>query len=211
MTAIETAPAVAPVVPAAAAAVPPVATPSTPPAAPAAEVAKPADAGKEGEAPKSEGKEAKVDAKAEAKPYEIKALDGHSPEIAADFAKFAIESGLPAEKAQAGYESLAKSFQARIDKAQAEQSAAWQAEVKADATLGGDKLAQTLAYGAKALELGPPGLREFLNTSGLGNHPAMVAWAAKVGQALSPDTFEHGTRTAAKERPLANRLFPNLS
>lgn len=198
MTAIETAPAAAPVVPAAAAAVPPVSA-ASPAAAPAAEVAKPTT-----ETPKAE----------DAKSYEIKALDGHSPEIAADFAKFAIESGLPAEKAQAGYESLAKSFQARIDKAQAEQSAAWQAEVKADATLGGDKLPQTLAHAAKALELGPPGLREFLNTSGLGNHPAMVAWAAKVGQSLSNDTFIAGQRTAAPAdirdpAVQAQRLYPN--
>jgi len=198
MTTLATPPAVAPVAPAADAAVPPVATPATPPVAPVAEAAKPA------ETPKAEAP------KAEALSYEIKALDGHSPEVAADFAKFAIESGLPAEKAQAGYEALAKSFQARIDKAQAEQRATWEAEVRADPVLGGDKLPQTLALGAKALELGPPQLREFLNASGLGNHPAMVAWAAKIGQALSPDTFENGTRTVAADKPLANRLFPNL-
>lgn len=198
MTAIVNAPASAPVAPAADAAVPPVATPATPPVAPVAEAAKPA------ETPKAEAP------KAEALSYEIKALDGHSPEVAADFAKFAIESGLPAEKAQAGYESLAKSFQARIDKAQVEQSAAWQAEVKADPVLGGDNLPKTLALGAKALELGPPQLREFLNTSGLGNHPAVIAWAAEIGKRLSPDTFENGTRTVAADKPLANRLFPNL-
>lgn len=202
MTAIVNAPAVAPVSPAAAAAVPPVATPATPPVAPVAEAAKPA------ETPKAEAP------KAEALSYEIKALEGHSPEVAADFAKFAIESGLPAEKAQAGYESLAKSFQARIDKALVEQSAAWQAEVKADATLGGDNLPQTLAMASKALELGPPQLREFLNTSGLGNHPAMVAWAAKIGQALSADTFIAGQRTAAPAdlrdpAVQAQRLYPN--
>ena len=33
---------------------------------------------------------------------------------------------------------------------------------------------------------------------------------AKIGQALSPDTFENGTRTVAADKPLANRLFPNL-
>ena len=198
MTAIVNAPAVAPVAPAAAAAVPPVATQATPPVAPVAEATKPA------ETPKAEAP------KAEALSYEIKALDGHSPEVANDFAKFTIESGLPAEKAQAGYESLAKSFQARIDKAQVEQSAAWQAEVKADPVLGGDNLPKTLALGAKALELGPPQLREFLNTSGLGNHPAVIAWAAEIGKRLSPDTFENGTRTVAADKPLANRLFPNL-
>ncbi|MBK8168152.1 MAG: hypothetical protein IPK64_19570 [bacterium] len=207
MTTLATPPAVAPVDPAAAAAVPPVATPATPPVAPVAEVAKPSETPK-ADAPKAEP------AKEQAPAYEIKALEGHSQEVAADFAKFAIESGLPAEKAQAGYESLAKSFQARIDKAQAEQSAAWQAEVKADATLGGDKLPQTLALASKALELGPPQLREFLNASGLGNHPAMVAWAAKIGQALSADTFIAGQRTAAPAdlrdpAVQAQRLYPN--
>lgn len=199
MTTLATPPAVAPVAPAAAAAVPPVATPATPPVAPVAEPANPAETPK-ADAPKAEP------AKEQAPAYEIKVLEGHSAAVAADFAKFAHESGLPAEKAQAGYETLAKS----IDKAQAEQRATWEAEVRADPVLGGDKLPQTLALGAKALELGPPQLREFLNASGLGNHPAMVAWAAKIGQALSPDTFENGTRTVAADKPLANRLFPNL-
>lgn len=203
MTTLATPPAVAPVAPAAAAAVPPVATPATPPVAPVAETAKPAETPK-ADAPKEEP------AKEQAPAYEIKALEGHSQEVAADFAKFAIESGLPAEKAQAGYESLAKSFQARMDKAQEEQSAAWRAEITADPVLGGDKLPQTLAYGAKALELGRPQLREFLNKSRLGDNPEMIAWAAEIGKRLSPDTFENGTRTVAADKPLANRLFPNL-
>lgn len=198
MTATETAPATP-------AAVPPVAAAPVPPAA-AAAAATPAPAETSPATPVAEP--AKVQA------YEIKPGEGHSAAVAADFAKFAVEAGLPADKAQAGYDKLSASFMASVQKQAAETQAAWAAEVQAHPELGGDKLPQTKALAAKALELAPEGVREFLNSSGLGNHPGLVAWAAKVGQALSQDTFIAGQRTAAPAdlrdpAVQAQRLYPN--
>jgi len=195
-------------------ATPPVAAPAATPAAPAApatnNVPQAATAAAAAPAPAPTSPVAQNAEPAKAQAYEIKPGEGHSAAVAADFAKFAVEAGLPADKAQAGYDALSASFMASVQKQAAETQAAWAAEVQAHPELGGDKLPQTKALAAKALELAPEGVREFLNSSGLGNHPGLVAWAARIGQALSPDTFEHGTRTASQPRSLEHRLFPNL-
>lgn len=68
----------------------------------------------------------------------------------------------------------------------------WIDEVKADKEIGGDKLDETLAVAKKAIDLGPPGLKEYLDASGLGNHPVMVRWAYTIGKALSEDGFVRG-------------------
>jgi len=199
-------------------ATPPVVAPAATPAAPAApatnNVPQAATAAAATPAPAPTSPVAQNAEPAKAQAYEIKPGEGHSAAVAADFAKFAVEAGLPADKAQAGYDALSASFMASVQKQAAETQAAWAAEVQAHPELGGDKLPQTKALAAKALELAPEGVREFLNSSGLGNHPGLVAWAARVGQALSPDTFIAGQRTAAPAdlrdpAVQAQRLYPN--
>lgn len=74
----------------------------------------------------------------------------------------------------------------------------WAESVKTDPELGGDKLPETLAVARKAVDLGPPELKEFLNASGLGNHPAVVRWAYTVGKALSEDRFVRGQAPQAR-------------
>lgn len=86
----------------------------------------------------------------------------------------------------------------------------WAETVKADKELGGDKLDQTLATAKKAIDLGPPELKEMLNVTGLGNHPAVVKWAYTIGKALSEDRFVTG-KAGEKPATVASTLFPNMN
>lgn len=106
---------------------------------------------------------------------------------------------------------IAVGMQQRAVEAHHAQVAKWADETKADKELGGDKLAQTLATAQKALALGPPELKQLLNDSGLGNHPAVVRFMHTVGKALSEDKFMPSGRALAATGDMASRLYPTAA
>lgn len=67
-------------------------------------------------------------------------------------------------------------------------------DVQRDAVYGGKSYDDVLATSAKALDrFGGADFRDFLKSTGLGNHPAMVRFAYQAGSAISEDTdFERG-------------------
>lgn len=90
----------------------------------------------------------------------------------------------------------------------------WADAVKTDKEIGGDKLAENLATARKAIDLGPPELKELLNSTGLGNHPAVVKWALSVGKKLSEDAFVPGGKTTVPqntEEARAARMYPTTA
>lgn len=90
----------------------------------------------------------------------------------------------------------------------------WADAVKSDKEIGGDKLAENLATARKAIDLGPPELKELLNSTGLGNHPAVVKWALAVGKKLSEDAFVPGGKTTVPqntEEARAARMYPTTA
>ena len=100
------------------------------------------------------------------------------------------------QRAQKIVDLAAKREQARVD-AYAAQVSKWADEVKADKELG---TGENLATARKAIDLGPPELKDLLNSTGMGNHPAVVRWALAVGRALSEDRFVAG-RTGGNAQP----------
>lgn len=83
------------------------------------------------------------------------------------------------------------------------QTEEWAATVKADKEIGGDKLTANLGVAQRALDtFGTPELKEYLNGTGLGNHPELVKAFIKVGKAMSEDGMvtgkEGGQRSAAE-------------
>lgn len=173
----------------------------------------------EGVTPGSEGTSTAVAPATEAKPdatkaaeaevkYEFKMPDGVDADekTLTEFTKFAKELKLSPENAQ----KLVDLRSAAVVAAKEQHTATvkgWADEVKADKELGGDKLADTLAIAKKAIDLGPPELKELLETSGMGNHPAVVKWAHTVGKALSEDTFKNGTNAPVESRSTASVLY----
>lgn len=66
----------------------------------------------------------------------------------------------------------------------------WVSEIKADPDIGGDRLKASLASANRAIDrLDVPGLREALNFTGAGNHPAIVKAFVRLGQMIAEDRF----------------------
>lgn len=163
-------------------------------------------------APAAEAKpgEAKVE-ETEVK-YDFKMPDGVEADekTLADFTKFAKELKLSPESAQ----KLVDLRSAAVVAAKEQHAATvkgWADEVKADKELGGDKLAENLAVAKKAIDLGPPELKALLESSGLGNHPAVFKWAHAVGKALSEDTFKAAANVGAESKSTASVLYGGTS
>lgn len=86
--------------------------------------------------------------------------------------------------------------------------AEWESETKADKEIGGTKLQESLQLSAKALDTfgKDAGLVEFLDQSGLGNHPAVVKTFARIGKAISEDTLVTGDEPKG-QKSHAERLY----
>jgi len=141
--------------------------------------------------------------------YEFKTPDGIELDKASvdEFKAIAKDLKLPADAAQKVVD-LAVKREAANREAHKTMVKGWAEEVQNDKELGGDKLDQTLATCAKAINLGPPELKELLNNSGLGNHPAVVKWAFAIGKALSEDRFVAAQGGQTKPQGGAeNRLY----
>lgn len=116
----------------------------------------------------------------------------------------------PNQRAQKIVDLAVKREQGRVD-AHLARVNEWAESVRTDKELGGEKLEETLSVAKKAVDLGPPELKEFLNASGLGNHPSVVRWAYNVGKALSEDRFVAGSGGNAPHGSMADRLYGSTS
>lgn len=67
-----------------------------------------------------------------------------------------------------------------------------------------------LGFAAKFLDrFGSPNLRQFLNESGIGNHPELALALVKAGKAISEDPFADSSRKAGAEKSVAELMYPN--
>lgn len=157
---------------------------------------------------KQEGK--KDDDKPDGAPekYEFTAGEGVELDTEAlkDFEPVARDLNLTNEQAQKlvdAYPKILAGVQQRQAEAWQAQTEEWAATVKADKEIGGDKLTANLGVAQRALDtFGTPELKEYLNGTGLGNHPELVKAFIKVGKAMSEDGMvtgkESGQRSAAE-------------
>ena len=168
---------------------------------------KPADGEKkEGNKPA----EKKDDDKPEGAPekYEFQAAEGVELDTEAlkEFEPVAREMNLTNEQAQKlvdVYPKILAGVQQRQAEAWQQTTEQWAADVKADKEIGGDKLTSNLSVAQRALDqFGTPELKEYLNTTGLGNHPDLVKTFVKIGKAMSEDGMvtggNDGQRSAAE-------------
>lgn len=69
----------------------------------------------------------------------------------------------------------------------------WARETMKDAEIGGQNLNVSVSLAAKAVNsFGTEGLKEVFRVTGLGNHPEVVRFMARVGRALAEDSFHGG-------------------
>lgn len=165
---------------------------------------KPADGDKP--ADKSDDKEQKQDGAPEK--YEFKGGEGVELDTEAlkDFEPVARDLNLTNEQAQKlvdAYPKILAGVQQRQAEAWQKQTEGWAETVKADKEIGGDKLTANLSAAQRALDqFGTPELKEYLNATGLGNHPDLVKTFVKIGKAMSEDGMvdgsNQGQRSAAE-------------
>lgn len=123
------------------------------------------------------------------------------------FEPLARELNLTNEQAQKMVDLYGEKLLPQIQKQQTEAwqktTEQWAADVKADKEIGGDKLVSSLSVAQRALDqFGTPELKEYLNSTGLGNHPELVKTFVKIGKSMSEDGMVtgkgSGQRTAAE-------------
>ena len=196
------------------------------PAAPAAEAPAPAgdpakpegdkpQTGTEGDKPQDEkpadgDKPEDEEQKQEGAPEKYEFTAGEGVELDADalkdFEPVARDLNLTNEQAQKlvdAYPKILAGVQQRQAEAWQKQTEGWAETVKADKEIGGDKLTANLSAAQRALDqFGTPELKEYLNATGLGNHPDLVKTFVKIGKAMSEDGMvtgkESGQRSAAE-------------
>lgn len=165
---------------------------------------KPADGDKPADKP--DDKEQKQEGAPEK--YEFKAGEGVDLDTEAlkDFEPVARDLNLTNEQAQKlvdAYPKILAGVQQRQAEAWQKQTEGWAETVKADKEIGGDKLTANLSAAQRALDqFGTQELKEYLNATGLGNHPDLVKTFVKIGKAMSEDGMvdgsNQGQRSAAE-------------
>lgn len=167
---------------------------------------KPAEAEKADGDKKPDEKEQKQEGAPEK--YEFQAGEGVELDTEAlkDFEPVARDLNLTNEQAQKlvdAYPKILAGVQQRQADAWQATTEQWAADVKADKEIGGDRLTENLSAAQRALDqFGTPELKEYLNTTGLGNHPDLVKTFVKIGKSMSEDGMvtgkETGQRSAAE-------------
>lgn len=157
------------------------------------EQGKPAD--KKNDANKSDvGAPEKYEFKA---PEEGQELDKGALEV---FEPIARELNLNNEQAQKLVDVYGSKIMPAINKQLAEgwqkQTEQWAETVKADKELGSD---ESIGAAQKAMDkFGSPELKQYLEESGLGNHPELIRIFASVGKAMSEDGLVTGNSNGSK-------------
>lgn len=113
-----------------------------------------------------------------------------------DFEPVARDLNLTNEQAQKlvdAYPKILAGVQQRQAEAWQKQTEDWAAAVKADKAIGGDRLTANISAAQRAIDqFGSTELKEYLNGTGLGNHPELVKFCVNVGKSLSEDGMVTG-------------------
>ncbi len=116
------------------------------------------------------------------------------------FAGVAKELGLTQDKAQALIDKVAPALTAQTAAAFEQMKTSLLASAKADAEIGGDKFDSSVSTAKLAIgAYFAPDFADFLNVTGLGNHPEMIRGLAKAGAALKQDGHVPGGRSPTGE------------
>lgn len=144
--------------------------------------------------------------------YDLKVADGMpvAEGSVEAFTGVAKELGLSNEQAQRLVDFQTQLAKGQIDAYQAQQ-VEWVNQMKTDPEIGGEKYAETTAMAVKAFnQFGGVELKEYLESTGLGNFPPLVKAFAAIGKALSDDSFAPGMGVS-DQKSAAQRIFPTMT
>jgi len=87
----------------------------------------------------------------------------------------------------------------------------WLEATKTDKEIGANLEANT-ALAAKARDqFTTPEFRQFLNDSGLGNHPEMIRAFMRIGKAISEDSLEGRGTTTGEPKTQEKKMYPDMN
>lgn len=131
-------------------------------------------------------------------------------EVMTAFEGVARELDLPKGKAQSVIDKVAPVIAARQTAAFEAVKTDWGNQAKADKEFGGGALDANLATAKLALdEHFSPEFKNYLETTGLGNHPEMIRGLYRIGKTLAQDGAVRGRQASHSDASAAQRLFPN--
>ncbi|WGL97361.1 peptidase [Arsenophonus sp. aPb] len=128
--------------------------------------------------------------------YDFKVSEGQQLDVTAvkEFEPIARELDLSNEQAQKLVDLYGAKIMPQVIKQQAEQWQqqidSWVKTVNEDQQLGS---VESINHAQKALKkFGSPDLKQYLNDTGLGNHPELIRVFANIGQAMAEDSMVTG-------------------
>lgn len=145
--------------------------------------------------------------------YEFKLPDGVQLDQAAydTFTPKFKELGLNAAQAQGLVDTYLASLKSQADateQAFTQQTKEWETTARADAEIGGNKWDASVALSNKTMSaFGTPELVRLMNTTGFGNHPELIRFFARVGNAIGEDSMQRHGEPGAGQRSAEERLW----
>ena len=125
------------------------------------------------------------------------------------FSKTAKTLGLPQDKAQLVISEIAPVLKARGEATVAQVRSDMLAAAKADKDIGGEKFDHSVGLAKLAMETHfSKEFGNFLDVTGLGNHPEMIRGLAKIGKPLAPDGWVPGGKSTSTPGD-ARGFYPN--
>ena len=132
-------------------------------------------------------------------------------ELAGELKVLAKENGLSKEVAQKFADLGVKMQQQQADAWQT-QVDQWAEQVKTDKELGGEKFDENISLAKQALDkFGGQELKDLLQSTGFGNHPAIVKAFYNIGKSVSNDTLVVSNGTSKESKSMASVMFPNMN
>jgi hypothetical protein len=142
--------------------------------------------------------------------FEVPEDYGINNETLTDYQSWAKENNLTQDQAQAGVNMVTKMQEQQVAK-WVEQQQTWVSEAKSDAEIGGEKFDQNISTAVKARDsFGTSEFSEMLDSSGLGNHPEMIRFLNRVGNAISEDSVIVSGANVG-QRSQENVLYPSMT
>lgn len=120
------------------------------------------------------------------------------------------ELGLNQDQAQKLVDFFAEQRMSEVEGSVAQLAETQKGWVEAIKSEWGGDFDANVKVAAKAVALGGDELREALEMTGAGNHPAVIQFFHQVGQSISEDGLVAGDAIASQKTPLEKKLYPSM-
>lgn len=99
-------------------------------------------------------------------------------------------------------------YQQRQNEVLAAKKKEWYDQVISDKEIGGESFNQNIEYAHRVLQkYMPKEIIDFLDSSGLGNHPELVKGFVRIGKAMQPDKLLKGLTAASSNVSLEEKFY----